>query len=679
MFSRRMFYLFALLGLYWTCFVNVSAQEATDPWLAIQTVSREIPAPSKNPGNVFFENQMVSVHKSTDPAAIAWQIKDEEDQTIAEGNITISNSDNVTLGRLGIGWYKILWLNSQGHPIDWTTAAVIARLQAPTPQNSPICIDAATSWFAKNDSAQQSQYARLASIAGINWIRDRIRRRDLQPNSPNIPPETQYDLAAKIQAQHGLKLLQVHHDTPTWAITDGGGTGRFPGDLRHIYDFGKALSNRFKDTVQAWEPWNEANVPNFGGHTMDEICSYQKAAYLGYKAGNPQATVCWNVTTGVPTARQTECVLENETWPYFDTYNIHTYDLPGAYLRLWKPVREAASGKPIWITESDRGIPCERNSPTKELSNANNRLKAQFIAQSYANSLYAGANRHFHFILGQYSEGTTQFGLLRQDLTPRASYVALAATGRLLAGARCLGKVALQDQPNVHLVAFQAYPDGKQRDVLVAWAERQVDWHGRGKTTSAWPIEHELNIEQSYDYLGRPLATQTPTKLTGAPVFLVLPAGECEKLTLHAPSLAQVRSGEPTPIVMQCLMPKETSQPDKSIRWASQFEHTVDAKQNSQLPIYLYNFSNQTAAGTIAVEKQPNSIQISLPTDSITLAPMQRKKVMAQVKFLNDGDDYNSSNWIKLRGEFADAGRPVLAFRLVPTSKLPSTTDSTNK
>ena len=62
------------------------------------------------------------------------------------------------------------------------------------------------------------------------------------------------------------------------------------------------------------------------------------------------------------------------------------------------------------------------------------RRQAAFIAQSYATSLFAGVQRHFFFILGNYIENEVQFGLLRHDHTPRPGYVALAAVGRFLAG-----------------------------------------------------------------------------------------------------------------------------------------------------------------------------------------------------------------------------------------------------
>jgi hypothetical protein len=650
-------------------------KEPSDPWRSLHELKRQIPDSDDHPGNVFLENETVMLPISTSEGIVAWRATDDRRRLVVEGNVesNIDDSDQHTihLGKLGIGWYRITWLDAKGDSVDWTTAAVIARLASPVPQDSPICIDSATSWFARDDQAMQKDYSQLAALAGVNWIRDRIRRRDFQPESEQFLDETQYDHSAKIQSQHGLKILQVHHDTPLWAATGGGGTGRFPGDLRVAYQFGKAMSKRFKKTVLAWEPWNEANVANFGSHTMDEICSLQKAAYLGYKAGNPEATVCWNVTTAVPTERQTECVLLNETWPYFNTYNIHTYDWPDSYQRLWKPVLKAACGKPLWITESDRGISSDSNSPTQDLSPENEILKAQFIAQSYASSLQAGANRHFHFVLGQYSERATQFGLLRHDLTPRPSYVALAATGRLLAGARCLGKLANDGQPNVHVIAFRGSPDGKSRDVLVAWAERQVDWPERGKYEADWPIAESVSVEACFDYLGRSIADGLPSKLSSAPIFAILPEGECDQLTLHLPPKSAPRPGTPSSIVLQCLMPRETSRQDKSIRWASQFEHTINPDVETEVPLYVYNFSDHEVTGNISIEEASPNCQMQLAPLEVRLAPMARKKLTARVKIAESTEDASASNWNKLRGEFGNAGRPVLTFRLVSSSKLP--------
>ncbi|NLH40792.1 MAG: hypothetical protein GX448_03045, partial [Planctomycetes bacterium] len=417
-------------------------------------VRRSVPQVQKNLAGVFLEGQPVtaSVPAEAVSGAIQWRVVNDRAEQVASGTLAAAAA-NVELGTLGIGWYRIEFLGGDGKTLGWTTAAVLARLAAPTPQDSPICLDSATAWFARNDREKQDRLALLASLAGANWIRDRLRWRDMQPNGPLdvAEPGTTYDTSALIQTARGLKVLQVFHDTPPWAVVEGDASGRYAGDLRDVYRFCKAMAARFHGTVLAWEPWNEGNVATFGGHTTDEMCSYQKAAYLGLKAGDPNVLVCWNVSTAVPTRLHTSLVLQNETWPYYDTYNTHTYDWPDSYERLWKPVHEAACGRPIWVTESDRGIAYATPEPWCDLSREGEIRKAEFMAQSYASSLFAGADRHFHFILGHYCEGgKIQFGLLRLDETPRPSYVALAAVGRFLAGARCLGRWDLDGKPDAH-------------------------------------------------------------------------------------------------------------------------------------------------------------------------------------------------------------------------------------
>jgi hypothetical protein len=82
----------------------------------------------------------------------------------------------------------------------------------------------------------------------------------------------------------------------------------------------------------------------------------------------------------------------------------------------------------------------DKTAPWYDLSPRLEILKAEYVAQSYASALAAGADRFFQFILGQYVEPNgVQFGLLRVDFTPRPPYAALAAVRRFLAGARPLG------------------------------------------------------------------------------------------------------------------------------------------------------------------------------------------------------------------------------------------------
>ncbi|MGC9326620.1 MAG: hypothetical protein ACP5I1_03215, partial [Candidatus Hinthialibacter sp.] len=584
--------------------------QPNDPWRSLQTVKRGIPAADGHPGNIYLTSESVIIHASPPipDNAVRWQLLDDRRTIVQQGELNpdLIKASALELGKLNLGWYRLEFLDENGACAQFTTAAVLQRLFAPVPQDSPICIDGANAWFAQENPSKQEDLSKLAALAGVNWIRDRLRWRDIQTGPDEWAENTTYDTSAQFENQYGLKVLQVFHDTPEWAVEDPTLRGRMPEDLRILYRFCQAMSQRFHGLVQAWEPWNEANAPDFGGHTADEMCSMQKAAYLGFKAGDPDVTVGWNAYAGVPTPLHTKVLLANEAWSYFDTYNIHTYDWPSSYMKLRQPVFEAACGRPIWVTESDRGIQYETGEPWFDLSQENERKKAEFIAQSYATSLFAGCNRHFHFILGHYHEARNniQFGMLRLDLTPRPAYSALAAAARFLAGAQCLGRMNL-DQSNGHVYAFRAQPDGVERDVLVAWAEKEADWPDRGKTTVDWPFERDMPIQGIYDYFGRPFQQRIPEKLRSSAVFILLPPNGADQLPLEKPPVSEYREGSTSTVVMQLALPRDHTVRVTETPWSVENEHRIQCDVEKELPLYVYNLSDQTASGTIQVEHLP--------------------------------------------------------------------------
>jgi len=620
-----------------------------------QRIARQIPVPAvDHPGNVFVAGQEVSVRVAANLAskAVRWQAMDDSKSIVGQGTIGKDNR-SVKLGDPGIGWYRIEFLSEGDRVVGWTSAAVLARLAEPTPQDSPICVDSATAWFANSNAARQERFAQLAALAGVNWIRDRLNWGGMHRGPIDFAQNTTYDSAASLQAKHGLKVLQVFHDSPGWAVDkqldDKGGAKRFTRDLRLLYKFCKTMAKRYEGRVLAWEPWNEANIDVFGGHTIDEMCSHQKAAYLAFKAGNPNVTVCWNVYAGAGTDLHTQGVIENESWPYFETYNIHSYRKPKQYAEQFAPAREAACGRPIWITECGVPLPWTTGGPEHELSQADELEQARFLARSYASSLFAGVNRHFFFILGNYGERKIQFGLLRNDQTPRPGYVALAAIGRLLAGAKCRGRWLSDDNPSVHVYAFGSRPDGKRRDVLVVWSGKEVKWS----------LPENVSVEAVYDYLGRPLGKSAPETIDSAPMFVLLAKGKARKLSLEAPlQLSAFRAGSPSPIVLQLQMPQSATDLNKQA-------HAVELKGEVALDVFAYNFSDKAVTGTISVERAPDRWRLTPGRMEVEIEPMGRKRLPIRLSVGNSAEK-PADGWIKLRGDFSYAGRPVLAFRLVP-------------
>lgn len=639
---------------------------------ATTTLHRTIPDPLPgHPGNVFLENEPVRIPFPTNvPLPITrWRLLDDQAAPVRQGELTAPGTNQLpqlALGRLGPGWYRVEFGTQEQPDQAWSTLAVLRRLQAPVPLHSPVSVDSAPAWFALNDPIKQKQLASLAALAGVNWIRDRLRWRDLQPApGPLVPPPTTYDTSAEIHHAAGLQVLQVFHDTPPWTREPDPGSGRFAPDLRHVFQFGRQLAQRFKGLVEAWEPWNEANVATFGGHTVDQMCSWQKAAWLGFKAGNPGVTVGWNVTTAVPTPAQTEGILANETWPYFDTYNIHSYDWPDAYAHLWPPAREAASGRPLWITEADRGTPHLQNPPWYDQSPRLERLKAQMIAPAYANSLFAGARQHFHFILGNYQENNhIQFGLLREDLTPRPAYVALAVVGRCLAGARVLGR--WQPVENLNVVAFRAQPDGQERDVLVAWVEKPVEWDERGRTTAALNWPKDLAAQEVVDYLGRSLGNTLPSLLGSAPIFVFLPAGQAETLPLERPPAPSAwRTGTPTSVVLQLSLPRARLQKVEDLPWSEGYVYRVQPGESLPLKLHVYNFGDHPVAARLALTRQPAGWKTTLSSPEFKLTPMDRVELRGAVAIPQTTS--TRDGWVVLHADCGLQGRPALAFRIIVT------------
>jgi len=631
--------------------------------------TRAIPQPlPEHPGNIYLEGEAVRARLPEGlPAELTgWRLLDDQGQTLRAGTLAPEAStvrDPIALGELGVGWYRLEFDTASRTNLAWTSAAVLKRLAAPVPGDSPVCVDSATAWFALRDAPQQQRLANLAALAGVNWIRDRLRWRDIQPEpGPLVSADTTYDTAAEVQHAAGLKVLQVFHDTPPWAREEPNAGGRFAPDLRRVFELGRALAARYQGRVGAWEPWNEANVGTFGAHTVDQMCAWQKAAWLGFKAGDPEVIVGWNVTTTVPTPAQTEGVLANETWPYFDTYNIHTYDWSHAYAELWKLARAAVSGRPLWVTEADRGTPHLKQAPWFDQDPRLERLKAEWLAQSYASSLFAGTRRHFHFILGHYHEPNgVQFGLLRLDLTPRPAYAALAAVGRCLAGARALGRWRPGGDVNVY--AFRASPDGQERDVLVAWAEKEADWDGRGHAPVSWRPPVNLDVQAVVDYLGRPRGKTLPATLASAPVFVFLPVGQAATLPLEAPpALAPPRWGAPSPVILQLSLPRQATVRVEDLPWSEGYAYTVKPGQALELPIHTYNFGTAPVEGRLAIERLPQGWALQLPAPDLTVEPQGRSALHASLRVPVDADCRDG--WVVLRADCGASGRPVLAFRV---------------
>lgn len=593
-----------------------------------QTPRRALPRPmSGNPGNVFLRGDEVRV--TLPDSAAGWRIQDYDGKTLAT---VPAGQKTILLGKLPVGFYRAMREGA-----DWVSFAVLEPLKAPTPQTSPIASDVAMAWFYPN--GPMDAVANLCALAGLNWVRDRLAWGHMEPQRGRFGPPNQYDRSAEAQSAAGLKVLQVNHSSPDWASPV---MKRFPTDLRDAYRFYREMARRWQGKVHAFEPWNEADIAVFGGHTGAEMASMQKASYLGIKAGNPKAIGCLNVFAAHVRA-QLDDLQDNEAWPYFDTYNLHHYEALAGYPKLYGDHRSVSAGRPLWVTECAMPLRWSGDEKLHELSENDLREQSERVAKVFCGSLHERSALTFHFILGHYVEGPTQFGLIRQDLTPRPAYVALAAVGRLLADARPLGR--LTGHEGVRGYLFRSKPDGKAATMLVAWAEK-----GEANLTLPSPPS------AAFDHLGRPVAPITPLRLGTAPVYLVLPAPVAKALTLEAPPESPRKlPGKPSPIVLQALMPEETTVLHLSA-------HKIPADAEVTVPIAVYNFGQTTARGRLTVAG-PAGWRLAMP-DSVTVEPEGRAELTLRLD--TAGRAERLTDTIRITGNFGPLGRTVLAFRVAP-------------
>ncbi len=606
--------------------------------------SRILPHPlSAHPGNVFLSGETVTVPDLPAGDGDSWRAVDYERRVVAEG---AAKGGPIELGRLPVGYYELQ--RGAGPATNRVSLGVLEALGAPTPLSSPICIDVAMAWFCSKD--KMPDVASLCALAGVNRVRDRLGWLELEPRRGEFSATNRYDWSVEAQAAAGLQVLDVGHASPPWANPHG---VRFPLDLRDTYNFHRALAQRWRGEVVAFEPWNEADVPEFGGHTGCEMAALQKAAYLGLKAGNPKVIACLNVFA-LHRAATLRDLHENAAWPYFDTFNLHHYEGFDKYPKLYADFRAVSAGKPLWATECSVTVKWHGDEKLKEPTDEDLRVQAERVTMTYACAIHEGAQAVFYFMLPHYVEGQTQFGVLRPDLTPRPAYVALAAAGRLLADARPLGQVrATNDSIRAYL--FRARPDGGHADVLVAWSKSEAEFE-LPKPPSA-----------CFDHLGRACGVEGRVlKLGRAPLFAVLPTGT--QLQLVPPPQAPERlAGKPAPLVLQALLPEESIVLGKSA-------YKIPAGPTASVPICLYNFGPKPARGRLSasVSLQPSKSATLDPWGAemlreVDVAPGERKELALRLTGVSTNGLECAT--IRVTGEFGRAGKPVLSFRLVPSPK----------
>ena len=437
------------------------------------------------PGHVAPEGAAV-VARGGEPGA-AWRLEDWRGREVEGAVGSFDERGEATLPPLKAGYYRMVYGadDSKRTTASLATLAVVSPLVTGDPGSS-FAADTAIAWISRpgaflcpwNGGDTERTVADLVRLCGFRHVRDRLKWGNVQP-SPDAPLDFSHNLAtATLFRERGVAVSGMFHDAPGWTHS----TAALPGDLGVLHRFCAEAVAAFDDSVEDWEFWNEPDI-HFAPEPVWEYVAAMKAAYLGFKSARPDRPVLNGALCQMPgKTRYFEAFFANDSAPYFDIFNYHTYLPPAKYPEAFGKLRElmreyGAEGKPVWVTEfgtnleghSDRDgaiAGLKAHSPEQEL------VHAEFFPKAQIAFLMEGVERAYVFVFAAFNEraGRKDWGVLRRDGTVKPVFSALATAIRELSDARLLG--ALDTPEGLRAFLFER-PDGSQ--TIAFWSESPID------------------------------------------------------------------------------------------------------------------------------------------------------------------------------------------------------------
>jgi hypothetical protein len=347
-------------------------------------------------------------------------------------------------------------------------AVLVATLPGAAAAQAPTAASNSDPFF----GAVQAVYSpEAARAAGVKWQRLVFWWSRMQPNGPGDDLRDSWfsDREIDQEVARGVAPVGVILSTPSWARRDPAADhNSVPKNLELAWDnpenhwaqFMRKLAAKYRGRIDTWIVWNEPDMYQgndrrtwSGG--VDDFYRLQKGAYMGVKAGNPNArvfvsgmTYWWDKENNRRqfldelldrVAADPTATANNH---YFDGISVHSYAnplnsfaIPTIYRRF---LQARGIDKPIWIQETNV-VP--RDDPLGQLPAGGFRAtmdeQASFVIQSLALARAAGVERAAVYKMSDTGgEGGELYGLVRDDRSARPAYGAYQTAVRYFANVR---------------------------------------------------------------------------------------------------------------------------------------------------------------------------------------------------------------------------------------------------
>jgi hypothetical protein len=453
------------------------------------------------PANVFQADQpLVFRLHGASGIAYQWRVTDWRGRPCAHGTI-VPAAHTLVIPKLPLGYYELkLYAQGNRQRLAMVPFARIVNLSSRIANpHSPYDVDSAQSWLAApgfrppklgtNPMQPSDAYqvvSNLEQLAGVSMIRDRMSWGPATNPKPTVFHWGRYAVNAQLLSRRGIHVLDVFQGSPSWDPWRRDGLKNLMG----VYRFARAAGKHFAGKITAWECWNEEDgVPTI---TAWDFAAFQKAAYLGFKAGDPKVKVLNGPIANVDvSAQMIRVMLQNGMGDYFNVFSFHDYSQPREYPKQVALVHRILAhyglqNKPIWVSESGfryntaRGDrpPRVPGSGFYEMDARQARLQAQRVVKAQVTLHALGVKHVFFFVFPPYNEGDghTVWGLLRWNWTVKPGYVALANLTEQLANSDYLGQSSFGHGVHAFLFRQQATISRMARQgtqTLVLWARHR--------------------------------------------------------------------------------------------------------------------------------------------------------------------------------------------------------------
>jgi hypothetical protein len=327
--------------------------------------------------------------------------------------------------------------------------------------------------------------------ANVTWA-------DIEPGKGQWRFE-KLDSYVSLAQQHGTGILFTLGGSPRWASARPNAASNYypgftaePANMDDWRTYVKTVTLRYKGRIQAYEIWNEPNLPDFWSGTTDQMLTLTKEASLIIRSVDPQAIVVSPSATadyGIPWLVE---FLKKGGGHYVDVIGFHFYVnphtlLPEDMLPVIQHVHQVLTdnglaNKPVWNTETGWLEPAKFDS---------DELAAGFLARAFILSWAAGIQRFYWYAWDNQFTAIVTYKESARTITPAGS--AYKIMEQWLVGTKMQSCSSTPD----HTWTCQLNRSGKKE-----WIVWNTQGHHRFDVPATWSVANAVRLLQDPHPLG---------------------------------------------------------------------------------------------------------------------------------------------------------------------------------